>query len=174
MSTANAKTYDLSDDNGYYSLALSGKKQIIDDANDADVIINKIANPDFNDYRNLDLLQNNNSYMSFENGGKLNVSKLYLFGGNFDASGTEIISPMISISDKCHNSYAKFGDLTVTRSIDARDASIQADNVYIDKSAIASIYSLTAEKLQIDNFSTKNSALQYTGTINIENLGSSH
>lgn len=170
MSTANAKTYDLSDDNGYYSLALSGKKQIIDDANDADVIINKIANPDFNDYRNLDLLQNNNSYMSFENGGKLNVSKLYLFGGNFDASGTEIISPMISISDKCHNSYAKFGDLTVTRSIDARDASIQADNVYIDKSAIASIYSLTAEKLQIDNFSTKNSDLQYTGTINIENL----
>ena len=168
--TANAKTYDLSDDNGYYSLSLGGKKQIIDDANDTDVTINKIANPNFNDYRDLDLLQNNNSYMSFVNGGKLNVSKIYLFGGNFDASGTEINAPMITIADKYHNSSAKFGDLTVSRGLDARDASIQANNVYLDKSAIASIYSLTAEKLQIDNFSTKNSDLQYTGTINIENL----
>lgn len=168
--TANAKTYDLSDDNGYYSFSLGGKKQIIDDANDTDVTINKIANPNFNDYRDLDLLQNNNSYMSFVNGGKLNVSKIYLFGGNFDASGTEINAPMITIADKYHNSSAKFGDLTVSRGLDARDASIQANNVYLDKSAIASIYSLTAEKLQIDNFSTKNSDLQYTGTINIENL----
>ena len=39
ISVANAKTYDLSDDNGYFSQDQNGLKQIIDDANDADTTI---------------------------------------------------------------------------------------------------------------------------------------
>lgn len=158
ISVANAKTYDLSDDNGYFSQDQNGLKQIIDDANDADTTISKTQNPNFNDFRSLDLIQNSDSNMKFTNGGKLNVGAIALLGGRFDASGTQINTSALAVSDVYEWNSARFGDLKVTNILSAQDGSIAVDNLYIDKSAIADIRELYADNLYVGNYNTNASS----------------
>ncbi|MDY5995363.1 MAG: hypothetical protein SPJ14_09055 [Succinivibrio sp.] len=108
ISVANAKTYDLSDDNGYYeieNLYDSATNQYIDRRvidskwGNTETLITKTKDPNYDGVRNLYEITNHDGDIRFTNGGKLNVETINVDGGNFYASDTDIVAKIVLLNN---------------------------------------------------------------------------
>lgn len=143
VSAANAKTYDLSDDNGYYTPDQKTKffKEIADDNDGTDTTITKTLDPNYDGTRTVDYLRNRQGNMVFKDGGNLNVNlSLVLEGGTFDASKTSIVATYINTNSHDDESMRDviFGDLRITSLLASGTGyvRIKANNLYLDKNSI--------------------------------------
>lgn len=153
VSTANAKTYDLSDDNAYFTKDSVGNPEIIDDANDDETIISKTKDPSFDGERNIIFLTNNSSKMKFTDGGKLNVKEYVLIKGeSFDATNTEITAKTVAVySSDPYYEYksANFGKVRALSSFNAAKGIITASEVSLDKGSASEFYSLVTDNFYV-------------------------
>ncbi len=161
VSIANAKTYDLSDDNGYYEIEQFydfDSKQNLDQRvidggwGNTDTHITKTNDPNYDGVRNLYRIINNDGNMIFTNGGNLNVDTIFVQGGNLDASNTDIVAKSVFLDNNqalFDESYtnAKFGNLRVTSSASSHYVHIKADNVYLDKEGLYYFHDLETQNL---------------------------
>ena len=108
ISVANAKTYDLSDDNGYYeieNLYDSATNQYIDRRvidskwGNTETLITKTKDPNYDGVRNLYEITNHDGDIRFTNGGTLNVETINVDGGNFYASDTDIVAKIVLLNN---------------------------------------------------------------------------
>ena len=143
VSVANAKTYDLSDDNGYYTPDQKTHffKEIADDNDGSDTTITKTLDPNYDGTRDVDYLKNRQGNMTFKDGGKLNVNlSLVLEGGTFDASNTSIVATYLNTNSHDDETMRDviFGDLRITSLLVSGTGyvRIKANNLYLDKNTI--------------------------------------
>ena len=153
VSTANAKTYDLSDDNSYFTKDSVGNPEIIDDANDDETIISKTKDPSFDGERNIIFLTNNSSKMKFTDGGKLNVKEyVQIKGESFDATNTEITAKTVAVySSDPYYEYksANFGKVRALSGFNAAKGIITASEVSLDKGSASEFYSLVTDNFYV-------------------------
>lgn len=130
VSTANAKTYDLSDDSLFSDPVLSNIN-IEDDNDGSDTLVTIASNPSFDSARTVYFLSNHQGNMTIDKGAKINAISVDLYGGTFDAQNSSIMADSLYIKKTySRNNIAKFGILSITSRADVDNAAIQVNNLF--------------------------------------------